>query len=602
MQSDGPITLAELLSAGTPLTADDAAAVVSQLCRATPAGRPTMTRVSAEQVAIDADGHVQLATGVLPTVRDAGTLLEQLLEAVRQAKPGPLPRRLVFLAANATGQLSVGGIASLTALAEALAPFAPPDPQAALQALHARGRTLVTSPPPMPARPRPRPPVEAVVVPAAAPTPEPVQPPEPLPEPLPERVPEPLPTLAYEPDPPIQADVEPAVGAAPLSVFDAPDEEPWDSRRGQRSGARLAALAAAALVAGALGALVAMRESGRATERIAEAAESAPIVEPAAPAAAPTTPEPKPAEGGGTPEDRPATPDAAPAEPAPAAAGDVPAASTVLTALPAQPPQRLVDPHVAEADAVFSPSFSANGTAVFFHARTDEGSALKRADRGESGELHVATIVDDGANNYHVQLSPDGESVAFDSDRDGVRGVYIARADGHDVRRVSGPGYAAVPSWSPDGSRLAFVRAEFDRRAVWNLWVLDLSTQVTTRLTNHRFGQVWGGAWFPDGRRIAYSHEDQLVIRELGSGKSTAYPTPVKGKLVRTPAVSPDGKSIVFQVHRDGAWLLDTATGFKQRVLDDPTAEEFTWSPDGRRVAFHSRRSGGWGLWTITAP
>jgi Tol biopolymer transport system component len=34
-------------------------------------------------------------------------------------------------------------------------------------------------------------------------------------------------------------------------------------------------------------------------------------------------------------------------------------------------------------------------------------------------------------------------------------------------------------------------------------------------------------------------------------------------------------------------------------VLDDPSAEEFTWSPDGRQVAYHSRRSGNWGVWVM---
>ena len=77
------------------------------------------------------------------------------------------------------------------------------------------------------------------------------------------------------------------------------------------------------------------------------------------------------------------------------------------------------------------------------------------------------------------------------------------------------------------------------------------------------------------------------------------FNSPVRGRLVRTPAVSPDGKRIIFQVRRDGAWLLDLASGAVHRVLEDPTAEEFTWSPDGRRVAYHSRRSGGWGVWVM---
>jgi Tol biopolymer transport system component len=44
--------------------------------------------------------------------------------------------------------------------------------------------------------------------------------------------------------------------------------------------------------------------------------------------------------------------------------------------------------------------------------------------------LRITRIVDDAANNYHVRPSPDGKRIAFDSDRDGVRGVYVADENG----------------------------------------------------------------------------------------------------------------------------------------------------------------------------
>ena len=111
-----------------------------------------------------------------------------------------------------------------------------------------------------------------------------------------------------------------------------------------------------------------------------------------------------------------------------------------------------------------------------------------------------------------------------------------------------------------------------------------------TRLTNHRYGQVWGGAWFPDGRRIAYSHEDRLILLELGSGQSASYASPRKGRLVRTPAVSPDGRWIMFQVSRDGAWLLDLAAG----SMDAAPTIRRRRSLRGRRTAVvsHSTAAG----------
>jgi Tol biopolymer transport system component len=257
---------------------------------------------------------------------------------------------------------------------------------------------------------------------------------------------------------------------------------------------------------------------------------------------------------------------------------------------------------LTDSETAWSPSFAAAGTAMFYHAQGERGSALMRADTSDEGTtLRITRIVDDNSRNFHARPSPDGAQIAFDSDRDGERGVYIANSDGTNVRRVSGEGFAAVPSWSPDGTTLAFVRAESDKPRVWNLWTLDLKTGEIQRLTSNRYGQMWGASWFPDGRHVAYSHEFRIVVLDTLTGRERSYQTPRKGKLVRTPAVSPDGNRIMFQVYQDGAWLLEVEDGSMRKVLADPSAEEYSWSPDGRRVAYHSRRSGEWGVWLMTS-
>lgn len=260
----------------------------------------------------------------------------------------------------------------------------------------------------------------------------------------------------------------------------------------------------------------------------------------------------------------------------------------------------LVDALAQPTDPSPPPAFGSSGTALFVPPDvTPEQAGVLDAVNIRSDDLRVMTITGGGFTNDHVQPSPDGSRVAFDSDRDGVRGVYVARRDGTNVTRVTGTEFTAIPTWSPDGTRLAFVRAESDRPAIWNLWLLSLDAGDMTRLTRFQDGQTSGASWFADGRRICYAHGDRLVVIDLGSGATREFKSPVPGRSLRMPAVSPDGNYVIFHVAGKGGWLLDLRDAGMRFVLTDATVEAFAWSPDGRRVAYHSRRDDQWGVWRM---
>ncbi|HJZ71653.1 MAG TPA: hypothetical protein VKE51_07915 [Vicinamibacterales bacterium] len=244
----------------------------------------------------------------------------------------------------------------------------------------------------------------------------------------------------------------------------------------------------------------------------------------------------------------------------------------------------------------------ANNRPVFSDAFVSRSAAVVALTSPSADEdrLRIMTIGDaDGAHNYHVRLSPDGRMVTYDSDRDGAQGIYVADRDGSHVRRISGSGYAVMPMWAPDARQIAFLRAEPDDATVWNLWVVALDGGGMRRLTQYHDGQLWSGSWFPDGQRLCYSHNGRLVVFDLRTNSSRAYETPVKGRPIREPVVSPDGANIVFQVLRNGGWLLDLRNASMRRVIDDPTVEAFAWSPDGRRIVYHSRRDGQWNVFRM---
>jgi TolB protein len=244
-----------------------------------------------------------------------------------------------------------------------------------------------------------------------------------------------------------------------------------------------------------------------------------------------------------------------------------------------------------------SPAFASAG-GVVFASPVQSAAADSGTDPGGLN-LKIMRVVDDGSKNYHARPSPDGRRVAFDSDRDGVRGVFIADADGRHLKRVSGDGFAAVPSWSPDGHLLAFSRAEDDRPEVWNLWLLNVDSGDTRRLTSNSSGRPWGASWFPDGQRLAYTHGSSIVVFDLSTSRQSPYESPQGRRTLGGPAVSPDGRWVIFQTAGDGGWLLDLSDRSFLKVLSDPSAEDFTWSPDGSRVAYYSRRDGEWNVWVM---
>jgi hypothetical protein len=574
------IALSHLLWRGVRLETHEAVALARELL-AHPCGIPTP-----ENIQLGSDGSAScIATDGMPSVASVANLLLMLLPAGTPNVPAPLR----YAIARGLEAVEAPPFGSLGEFSNALARFEKGASRDVLRGVLQRGaRPSRPIAPPIAVAPRP------VTPPAAGPSPpapRPVAPPRPI-------------LVVRKPAASSSSPPQLIAAAAPMFRSFGGDREAGSPVHASR---RWALAAAAALVASfAVGfAVMDSITDRRAATRPARSARVSPGVSAAAPAANDSAAKPAKVELRYEIVRVPRT--AAVAReivPPPAAArADAPADAP-------SGPVGHVDEQVRAIRAVratnataFSPAFASDGTAIFFHTgrERDARSAIEVASAGRQtgGDLGIVTIVDDGSHNYHAQPSPDGRFVAFDSDRDGERGIYVANRDGSQVRRVSGAGYAAVPTWSRNNEWLAYIRAEADKPSVWNLWVQPAAGGSARRVTNYRYGQTWAASWFPDDRRIAYSHEDTLIVMNLETGAATRYRTPVRGQLVRTPAVSPDGTKIIFQVFGHGAWLLHLADGSMQRVLTDPTAEEFAWAPDGRRVAFHSRRDGQWGIYVL---
>jgi TolB protein len=197
--------------------------------------------------------------------------------------------------------------------------------------------------------------------------------------------------------------------------------------------------------------------------------------------------------------------------------------------------------------------------------------------------------------------SPDGERIAFATDRDGGGNweIYVMDSDGRHQRRLTNTPEQkeAVPAWSPDGEHIAYVVDLFGENPA--IWVMNADGSERRQLT----GASWP-SWSPDGERIVYTvysgaGEGRLFVMDAGGSERRRLAGSLIRRLTDTadgeePAWSPDGERIAFStnVGMDNAeiFAMDSDGSDRTRLTDIPGNDHWppTWSPDSSRIAFTS--------------
>lgn len=126
-------------------------------------------------------------------------------------------------------------------------------------------------------------------------------------------------------------------------------------------------------------------------------------------------------------------------------------------------------------------------------------------------------------------------------------GLYVIRPVGTGIQSLATGNREAKPVWSPDGSRIAFVRG--DPSVNLDIWVVNRDGTGLTNLTQGVAQHDSDPVWSPDGSRIAFSSQ-----RNDGS--------------------------------QNDLWVME-ADG-RNPMMIDVKATSATWSPDGTKIAYAS--------------
>ena len=189
--------------------------------------------------------------------------------------------------------------------------------------------------------------------------------------------------------------------------------------------------------------------------------------------------------------------------------------------------------------------------------------------------------------------------IAFTRESDGNPEIYLVNPDSTNLVRLT---YNTVvddaPTWSPDGTRIAFVSQWQD--GTFGIFIMNADgsnrTEVTPLSLSKSYNPGWWWSplrlsWSPDSKKIAFDDSGQIFVVNMdGSGRQNLTPYPDGGI---TPVWSPDGSKILFA--RSGFLYTINADGTNLTPLQnggaDASYEIFPdWSSAANKIVYSANR------------
>ena len=206
----------------------------------------------------------------------------------------------------------------------------------------------------------------------------------------------------------------------------------------------------------------------------------------------------------------------------------------------------------------------------FTYVTTSENVNIWRKDLLHP-EAAAVKLLSSTRQQTEPQYSPDGNHIAFMSDRTGNMEIWISDADGTHLVQVSNFKYPATgsPHWSPDGTRIAFDSRESGHGEVY---LVDISERIPHRLVTS-LAENSVPSWSRDGKWIYFvSHEVEAVgqrIFRCPAGGGDAVDMMVRpANYSYGPIESHDGKTVYFTASGIGTGpILHTVS------VNDPRTE-----------------------------
>jgi dipeptidyl aminopeptidase/acylaminoacyl peptidase len=184
--------------------------------------------------------------------------------------------------------------------------------------------------------------------------------------------------------------------------------------------------------------------------------------------------------------------------------------------------------------------------------------------------------------------SPDGNQIAFVSDRDGDLEIYVMETDGSNITQLTiNPAMERYPSWSHDGSQIVF---ESDRDGDSEIFIMDTDGSNIIQLTKNTVTDG-GPSWSPDGNQIAFVSDrdgnfEIYVMNTDGTNLTRLTNHPADEQYLTW---SPDSKMIAFSSNRDGndeIYVMNVDGSGATRLTNNPASETYPdWSPHGQAIS-----------------